>query len=111
MPCVDEPTPTAYFREGSMLNRVMAFLVLLVLEGCATGAKVESMVAPATAPVQANSALRAAVTVNTVSGGQQTNPLWKSNIGNPEFQEALRQTLRANGMLSDAPADSASTPH
>jgi hypothetical protein len=37
--------------------------------------------------------------VNNVSGGQSTNPLWTSKVGNPEFQEALQQSLSAQGLL------------
>ena len=35
----------------------------------------------------------------TVTGGESTNPMWTSEVGNAEFREALRQSLRANGLL------------
>ncbi|MEM7467292.1 MAG: hypothetical protein AAF387_10445 [Pseudomonadota bacterium] len=38
--------------------------------------------------------------MNTVSGGKETNPLWTSEVGNAEFQEALTQSLRIAGLLA-----------
>jgi phage gp29-like protein len=39
----------------------------------------------------------------TVTGGKETNPLWKSNVSNADFAEALKQSLSANTILaSDA---------
>lgn len=45
-------------------------------------------------------ALRGAMCVGTVSGGETTNPLWTSQVGNPEFSQALRDSLSANGLLA-----------
>lgn len=43
--------------------------------------------------------------VSEVQGGEETNPLWTSEIGDAEFQGALKQSLNNAGLLSqgDAP--------
>ena len=61
------------------------------------------MIGAPTAPVPENSPLKQAVQVNNVSGGQSTNPLWTSKVGNPEFQDALQQSLSAQGLLGQGP--------
>jgi len=58
-------------------------------------------VAQPTSQLNAVSRLRAAININSVLGGQNTNPLWTSEVGNAEFQEALRQSLAAHGMLAE----------
>lgn len=57
------------------------------------------MIGAPTVPIPQNSPLKQAVQVNNVSGGRSTNPLWTSKVGNPEFQEALQQSLSAQGLL------------
>jgi hypothetical protein len=48
-----------------------------------------------------DSALRHEVSVSSVSGGEDTNPAWTSEIGNEEFSGAIKQSLAAQGLLSD----------
>ena len=48
----------------------------------------------------ANTPMRNNVAVRDVTGGQETNPMWKSNIGNSEFEQALESSLRDAGLLS-----------
>jgi len=40
------------------------------------------------------------MTVAAVEGGKETSPLWKSNVANEDFAEALRQSLTAHTMLA-----------
>lgn len=40
------------------------------------------------------------ITVDSVTGGQDTNPLWTSEIGNSEFRQALEQSLASANLLS-----------
>lgn len=40
------------------------------------------------------------ITVDNVTGGQDTNPLWTSEIGNSEFRQALEQSLASANLLS-----------
>lgn len=62
------------------------------------------MIGAPSVPIPQNSPLKQAVQVNNVSGGQSTNPLWLSKVGNPEFQDALQQSLSAQGLLGQGPA-------
>ena len=81
--------------------------VLLVLfaatsiAACAMPAQVNSMIGTPTVQLLGNSPLKESLRVNAVSGGQSTNPLWTSQVGNPEFQEALRQS-RLFGRINHA---------
>jgi hypothetical protein len=39
--------------------------------------------------------------VENVIGGQDTNPLWTSEISNDDFKQALKQSLNAQGLLAE----------
>lgn len=87
-----------------MKNRHLLFtLVLLVafVSGCASPARVEQMTV-AGQPSQriAATPLRNNLAVRDVTGGKETNPMWKSNIGSGEFEQALEGSLRAVGLLA-----------
>ena len=72
-----------------------------VISGCASPARVGNMTAT-TAPSQriAESSLRDNIAIKDVTGGQETNPMWKSDVGTPEFQQALEASLRTAGLLA-----------
>ena len=63
-------------------------------------AKVDAMIGSPTVQLLGNSPLKESLRLNAVSGGQSTNPLWTSQVGNPEFQEALRQSLLKQGIIA-----------
>ena len=77
-------------------------LILLVMTGCAAPARVSHMVAyvPAPSAGQADTRWQGSMTLDAVLGGESTNPMWTSEVGNVEFQEALRQSLFSSGLLS-----------
>ena len=88
-----------------MKKIILALGLLGLLTGCAAPARVGAMTvesAPATL-VSATSPLKNSVAMGTVTGGQKTDPLWTSEVGNPEFTEALRNSLDVNTMLSKTP--------
>ena len=88
-------------RSTSPLIAVLA--VTSLLGACASGARIENMeVAGEPAQRIAPTPLRKQLAVRDVSGGNETNPLWKSNVGNPEFGGALRNSLRTTGLLAEA---------
>lgn len=74
------------------------------LFGCATGAKMESMVSTDTSSIQSSydEALKKEVSVTSVSGGEKTNPAWTSEISNENFSGALKASLNKHGLLSDS---------
>ena len=82
-----------------MKRKFIAAVLACGLAGCAQGARVEQMSAMPTTALPATSVLQHAVTLRDVSGGNATNPLWKSNVGDPEFRSALQSSLGAAGLL------------
>jgi hypothetical protein len=76
---------------------------LLSLGACASGAKPEMMTlmaATATAsPVSAGHPGYQAMSIQQVQGGNETNPMWASDISNPDFQAALETSLKAFNYL------------
>jgi hypothetical protein len=44
--------------------------------------------------------LRQKVAIAEIKGGKPTNPLWMSDVGNPEFKGALEESLRSFGLLA-----------
>ncbi|MBS8240891.1 hypothetical protein DYI22_10290 [Marinobacter lipolyticus] len=80
--------------------RILAVLAaLLYLTGCASGAKMGNMVYEG--PINTyDTALQSNVDVYSVSGGEETNPAWTSEIDNDAFAGALKQSLRKQGLLS-----------
>jgi len=89
-----------------MLNikTISVTMILLVLGGCATGAKVENM---STEPVSVeqkqafDEQLKSQIAISETTGGKKTNPLWVSSISNEAFQEAVIQSLKANDLYSE----------
>lgn len=79
----------------------LAALSVSLLSGCAAPARTDQMTAQ-TSPAQriAETPMRNNVAVNDVSGGKETNPMWMSNVGNSEFEQALEGSLREAGLLS-----------
>lgn len=77
-------------------------LFSLILTGCASSAKIEGMTVAET-QARANSyapALQDNLQLSEVKGGQETNPMWTSEIGGQEFQAALQKSLDNAGLLS-----------
>lgn len=76
--------------------------VSIIVSGCATPARIDQMTITSHDALVYNGStpLKDSISVNKVSGGQGTNPLWTSEIGNDEFKEALIDSLRAAKLLS-----------
>ncbi|MDH5296330.1 MAG: hypothetical protein OEW26_04300 [Nitrospirota bacterium] len=49
---------------------------------------------------QGDTPLKENISVGSVSGGEGTNPLWTSEIGNEDFRQALVQSLQAAKLLN-----------
>ncbi|MEQ1866696.1 MAG: hypothetical protein ABL996_18825 [Micropepsaceae bacterium] len=78
--------------------------VCLSLAACASGAQPAQMIAAEGTTIGASSSLRDSMTVGAITGGSKTSPLWKSEVSNEDFAEALRQTLIARTMLASSKA-------
>ena len=82
--------------------QTVLLVILLLLGGCATGAKRENMVY---APYQSQSTsygseLVSNISVTTVGGGTETNPMWVSQVSDAEFAQALMASLDIAGLLN-----------
>ncbi|MFT6915486.1 MAG: hypothetical protein ACJAWL_001793 [Motiliproteus sp.] len=71
------------------------------LFGCASGAKMQNMTYLETQK-NYDKSLQNEVGVSYVSGGEETNPAWSSEISNSEFSGALKVSLSEQGLLSNS---------
>jgi hypothetical protein len=73
---------------------------LFAASGCASEARTGAMTVAVTPDtvIGGSSPLRNAIRVGTVTGGSETNPLWKSNVSNENFRAALEQSLALHAM-------------
>lgn len=80
-------------------RRTGAIAVILSLaigvSGCASGARPTAMVAPLQAETMLpeDSPLHQAVVVGAITGGEETNPMWTSEVSNAAFRQALESSL------------------
>jgi hypothetical protein len=88
---------------------VVGTLLAVQLSGCAAPADPKAMAITAQATDKPfPGSLQHAMCVRTVTGGEETNPMWASKVDNKGFQEALETTLTGVGLA--APADGCSYP-
>lgn len=84
---------------AGFIRASMLALVLASLGACASAAKPEAMsLVAATAnakPVSAGHVGYQALAVEHVQGGNETNPMWASDVSNADFQAALEASLKA----------------
>ena len=83
---------------------IAALSATALLGACASGARPEMMAASASTvpPVAASDAGYKSVSVASVEGGSETNPLWMSGVSTNDFRAALESSLRATNHLADA---------
>ena len=88
--------------------RILALLFVAItyvtLTGCATPANPQAMIVNPDASIAPNEKLKGMFAIGSIIGGQDTNPLWTSQVDNKSFGEALRGTLAAFGYLASDPA-------
>ncbi|MEE4217322.1 MAG: hypothetical protein V2I48_06920 [Xanthomonadales bacterium] len=87
----------------SNFRAITLILVLLFLTACAAPASREAMnISEADRVLYSdNHYLSEKVVVGTVSGGEDTNPAWTSEIGNVEFSGALSDSLQTARLLNN----------
>lgn len=81
---------------------LLLFATMVFLGGCASPARMDMMIAQDQGLVgylDRETPLRKNISVDSVFGGEKTNPLWTSEIGNEQFREALVLSLRNAGLL------------
>lgn len=87
------------------MKKALALIVVSIfIAGCATPASRQEMVSrPTQMSAKSNPALYESIIVREVTGGQQTNPLWTSQVSTEEFKGALIDSLRAHGYGTSDP--------
>jgi len=78
---------------------MVVLAALVYLSGCASGAKMENMVYDGQA-MEYDAGLENNLGVSSVTGGEETNPAWTSEIDNEAFTGALKESLLDQGLLS-----------
>lgn len=81
--------------------RLALLPVVLAVAACAQPAERSAMVPDPIARVSATSPYHASVSSVTGYGGQETNPMWMSQISDKDFQAALTASLRTAGIMSE----------
>jgi hypothetical protein len=85
--------------------RGLAVATIVLLAACAPR---PALMVPETSGGTVPPALRNAVAVGTVTGGEKTNPLGSAHVAADDVRQALVLALRARGMLAD---DAATAPY
>ncbi len=85
---------------SSVLRAVLPCIAALSLAACAMPADPERMiVAPTASGAPFPQPFRQATCVRNISGGEETNPLWTSKVGNAEFSQSLASSLQNAQLL------------
>ena len=82
-----------------MRNILVPLLLLSLLFGCASPARIDQMAA--NIPVAAVDAkLKKSIALLDVTGGRETNAMWTSQVSSDAFRRALEQSLENTEMFS-----------
>ena len=86
-----------------MFKFIPIALMILSLSACASGPRLEAMVADVatSAVIAENSPLWKSTSIGKVTGSAKTNKLWKSKITKKVFKDVLRQSLSLHAILSE----------
>jgi hypothetical protein len=87
-----------------------AFVTISLLSGCASPARPDRMTVSSVfghvTKIPANHSLKENVGIAAVTGGGDTNPMWRSKVSSDAFQRALEDSLRNAMLLNPAIASS-----
>ena len=81
-------------------GKIVGLSLSMILAGCAQPAQKTAMVPGSIAVVPASGKYHKSVSNVTGFGGEETNPMWTSEIAKEDFQEALETSLRQAGIFS-----------
>lgn len=87
----------------NLIIRLAAVAILgMTVAACSQPARTDAMIANVTEAtvVKPDSPLKQSMTVASVTGGEETSPLWTSQVGNEGFLEALTLSLQQHTMLA-----------
>lgn len=82
--------------------KMLSLFAVALLVGCAQPAKMEQMIVHPSAlgghTIKPH--LSQSIVIDNVSGGQETNPLWTSEVSSEEFSKALEASLKGIGAFT-----------
>jgi len=84
-----------------IMKKCAIYIAAFYMSACATGAQMDGMSTSGN-EYSYSDALKENVAVLSVSGGEETNPFLTSEISSEAFQEALKQSLKSQGLLSES---------
>ena len=87
------------------MRLILCLILAGLLAGCAEPAKVSGMTTQnfAGGVIANHPQLQGSMTVGTVTGGEETDPMWTSEVDGPSFKAALEQSLLTNALLAKDP--------
>lgn len=87
------------------MRTLLSLLLVTLVAACAQPARMSQMATQAVEPatVAANPGLQGTIELGGVGGGEETSPLWTSEVGTSEFRQALQQSLRASDLAAASP--------
>jgi hypothetical protein len=81
-----------------MIKNLISVIAIMVLVGCAAPATQQAMsISAQDIPTKINEKLKGKLIVRTVGGGQETNPLWVSQVDAQGFKGALDKSIAVAG--------------
>jgi hypothetical protein len=96
-----------YLRRKQVKKVLICVALIASLAGCASPAQVGGMTARHVDIAKtANSQTKGSISLNRVSGGSETNPLWVSKVADGDFKSALEKSLKDALLLSGSTDDS-----
>lgn len=80
----------------------IAVAIAMLASACASPARVQNMTVAPNISIAAveSSPFKNNLRIVKVYGGDETNPLWTSQVSGPAYEGALRNSLEANGLVS-----------
>lgn len=84
------------------MKLIAATLLVALLAGCATPARMDQMTAqvPPAAVAAVDARLKGAIAVADVTGGKETNPMWTSQVSSETFRQSLEASLAQAGLFN-----------
>lgn len=86
-----------------MTARILLIGLMFVLGACAQPARVSQMIhQPDSEQLETvPDTMQQSVAIAAVNGGEETDPLWMSEVGNAEYRQALQSSLQSYGLFAD----------
>ena len=84
-----------------LFRKLSIVFASVIMFGCASPAQVDNMRVDHSVNMNFDKSLADSIKIDDVEGGEETNPMWTSEVGNKEFKAALNASLKSQGLLSE----------